>query len=324
MTTQRAAPRSGHDAPGTPWSAPAPGPDSARGSALEPGRRLRSSPQRDRSWRLLITLLGGIVLLLLVLGLTAISVSSWLTSRSFSEIPATTGLGTPSALELTNDLGDVQILRSADVDEVTLAFVEDGSTALPAADATAHAAVDRTGGADAPRITVRQPGGPTAVPWESDTRDLLLLIPNDLDLSLDLTSSVGDVDATGRFSTLAVTSEVGDVRLASVTAPDGLTVTSDVGDVEVELEGPTPDAVEVTTSVGNAYLLLPVDARGDMTVRSDMGDIELTAPGTTQWSITASAELGERSVDPSFTRDTGDSVGTLTVISEVGNVTISR
>ncbi|MFC5296871.1 MAG: DUF4097 family beta strand repeat-containing protein [Brachybacterium tyrofermentans] len=330
MTTLQSASRPPHGPGAAPRPDPAPGPgsaagpDSARGSVLEPGRRLSPSPQGDRSWRLLITLLGAIVLLLLLLGLTAVSVSSWLTTRSFSEIPATTGLGTPSALELTNDLGDVHVLRSADVDEVTLAFVEEGSTTLPADGATAQASIDRTGGADAPSIAVRQPGGPAVIPWENDTRDLLLLVPNDLDLSLDLTSTVGDVDATGSFSSLAVASEVGDVRLASVAAPGGLTVTSDVGDVEVELEGPTPDAVEVTTSVGNADLLLPVDASGDVAVSSELGDVYLTAPGTTQWSVTASTELGERSVDPSFTARTGDEVGTLTVTSELGNVTVSR
>lgn len=296
----------------------------ARGSVLEPGRRLSPSPQRDRSWRLLITLLGAIVLILLLLGLTAISVSSWLSSRGFTDISATTGLGTPSTLELTNDVGDVHVLHTADVDEVTLAFVDDGSTALPGADATVRADVARTGDTDSSRVEVSQPGGPAVVPWEHDTHDLLLLIPEDHDLSLDLTSSVGDIDATGRYSSLAVTSDVGDVRLASVSAPGGLTATSEVGDVEIELEGPTPDTVEVTTGVGDVYLLLPVDASGDVTARSDLGTIDLTAPGTGRWTVTASADLGERIVDPSLAAGDQDPVGTLTVTSEVGDVTVSR
>lgn len=307
MTTTLPAPRTPHN-----------------GSALEPGRQLSPSPRNDGSWRLLLTLLGAAVLVLLLLGMGTLSVSSWFSARSYAMVPSTTELGNPDSLSLTSDLGDVRVEHSAAVDQVTLALVENGMTELPAAGEEARARIDQRGDAGSPHVAVNQPDGPSAIPWEDQYRDLLLLIPAGHELTLEIASSFGDVDAEGAFSTLAVASEVGDIRLASITAPGGLTVTSDVGDVEVELAGPAPDAVEVTTSVGNADLLLPVDASGDVTVRSDMGDIDLTAPGTTQWSITASTELGERSVDPSFTSRTGDEVGTLTVTSEVGNVTVSR
>lgn len=321
MTTTLPAPHAPRDRSGPTR------PETSGSSTLEPGRRLSPSPGSDRPWRLLLTLLGAGVVVLLLLAMGTLSMSGWLAARSYTVVPATTELGTPDSLGLTSDLGDIHVEHSDQVDQVTLALVENGRTELPAEGDEARARIDLRGDAESSLVDVDQPDGPSAIPWEDQHRNLVLLIPAGHDLTLEITSSVGDVDADGAFSALSVAADVGDVQLDSVSAPGGLTVTSDVGDVEVEVAAPTPDAVEVTTSVGNIDLLLPEDAGGDVTARSDMGDIDVTAPGVTQWSITARTAIGEQNVDSSLTADdstTEDSVGRLTAISEMGNVTISR
>lgn len=321
MTTTRPAALTSRGGSGPPR------PEAPGSSSLEPGRRLSPSPRSDGPWRLLLTLLGGGVVVLLLLAMGTVSMSSWLAARSYTVVPATTELGTPDSLGLTSDLGDIHVEHSDQVDQVTLALVENGKTELPAEGEEARARIDLRGDAESSLVDVDQPDGPSAIPWEDQYRNLVLLIPAGHDLTLEITSRTGDVDTDGAYSALSVATETGNVHLDSVSAPGGLTVTSDVGDVEVEVAAPMPEAVEVTTSVGNVDLLLPEDAGGDVTARSEVGDIDVTAPGATQWSVTARTAIGEQSVDSSLTADastTEDSVGRLTAISEMGNVTISR
>lgn len=318
MTTMLPAPRTPHNGSG------AHRPDTTARSFLEPGRRLSPSPRGDRPLRLLLTLLGAAVLVLLLLGMGTLSVSSWLSARGYTMVPATTELGTPSSLSLSNDVGDVRVEHSTEVDQVTLALVESGATGLPPGGDQVRARLDRSGDGESAQVDVNQPDGPGAIPWQDVHRDLLLLVPSGHELALDITSTVGDVDAEGEFSALSVSSEVGDVRLAYITAPDGLTATSDVGDLEVELESPTPKAVDLSTSVGGIDLLLPMDAGGEMTARSELGYIDITAPGSGRWVVDARSELGDAQVDPSMSAGSGAAVGTLTATSEVGDVTIMR
>lgn len=316
MTTTRSAP--------LPDLGPAGPPAPDRTPQRVPARRLYPSPRHDRPLRRLITVLGALVLVLVLVGLAAVTVSSWYSARGFSDVPATTELGSPATLTLDSDIGEIRVLHSPDVDQVTLALVVDGSSALPAPGTEARASITQEGEGASRTVQVRQPSGPTAVPWEQEHRDLLLVIPADHELALVVDSSYGDIDADGSFTSLDVHAEVGDVRLASVTAPDGLTVTGDLGDVEIELEGPTPESLAVTSSVGDVDVLLPVDARGDVDIRSEVGDIELVAPGSGRWAVDAQSELGARTVDPALSSASGEILGSLTVHSEVGNVTVSR
>ena len=317
MTTTRSAPL-----PDLGPAEVAPTPD--RTAQRVPARRLSPSPQKDRPLRLLITVLGAIVLVLVLVGLAAVSVSSWYSARGFSDVPATTELGSPATLTLDSDIGEIRVLRSPDVSQVTLALVKDGSTALPSPGTVARASITQQGEDASRTVQVRQPTGPTAGPWEQEHHDLLLMIPADHQLALRIDSSYGDIDADGSFTSIDVRAEVGDIRLTSVTAPDGLTVDANLGDVEIELEGPTPEALEVTSSLGDVDVLLPVDARGDVDIRSEMGDIDLVAPGSGRWAVDAQSELGSRTVDPALSNASGEILGSLTVRSEIGNVTVSR
>lgn len=302
---------------------PAPRPEADRSPLYEPGRRLSPRPEDDRPWRTVIVLIAAVVVGLTLLAFAAATTTSWMEGRSFSDVPATTELGAPTSLTLATGVADVRVLASSDVDQVTMALVDEGVTALPAPGTEVRARISQQGEAATPVLEVRQPERFAALPWLPERLDILVLVPVGHALALDLTTEVGDVRADGDFSAVSVRTEVGDIRLAPVSAPGGLTVDSDVGDVEIELEDPAPATVDITTAVGNVDLLLPTDAGGAVTVTSDVGEVDITAPGTGTWRLDASSELGTVEVDPSLTGG-GDKSGTLTVTSEVGHVTITR
>lgn len=318
MTTTLPAPRAAGE---TPLSSQ---PASSPGTLVQPGRRLSPDPGSDRPWRIALTLLGAAFLAALLLFLAAITATSWLTGRSYSEVPATVELGAAESLSVTSEIGNARVLHSADVDQVTVALVEEDATSPPPAGAEVRARFTQRGSAQAPVVDVDQPEGYGPVPWQNEAHDVLVLVPEGHELALDLTSSVGDVRADGEFSALDITAQVGDVQLAPVTAPEGLRVSSDLGSIEIELAGTPPAAIDLTSSVGDIDLLLPSDAGGDVNVASDLGSIDISAPGSGRWSVDAAAEVGELKVDPSLTGATGPALGTFTVTSEVGDVTLTR
>ncbi|WP_193106247.1 DUF4097 family beta strand repeat-containing protein [Brachybacterium sp. FME24] len=302
----------------------APLPPGSPGSLLEPGRRLSPDPRDDRPWRIALTVLGAAFLVVLLLFLAAITATSWITGRSYSEVPATVHLGAPDSLALTSEIGNVRVLHSADVDQVTVALVENEATTPPPAGTEVRARVEQQGSAQARVVDVDQPDGYGPVPWQHDAYDVLVLVPEGHELALELTSSVGNIRADGEFSALDITAHVGDVQLAPVAAPEGLRVSSDLGHIEMELVGTPPAAIDVTSSVGDIDLLLPSDAGGDVHVASDLGSIGVSAPGSGRWNVDATSELGGLNVDPSLTGASGPALGTLTVTSEVGDVAITR
>lgn len=299
-------------------------PSPRRGTVQEPGRRLTPSPHRDRGWRTLITLLGAVVLVLALLALAAASVTGWWLGRGYDDVPATLELGTPESLTVSSGVGDVQVLASSDVEEVTLSLVEDGATSLPAPDATARARITQHGGATAPVVDVRQSDGYGPVPWQDEHQDVLLLVPLGHRLALDLTTDVGEIRADGDFSALALTSSVGDVRLDEVSVADSLTVRADVGDVDASLSGAAPTSAEVTAAVGNVEMRLPADAESDVRIDAELGDVEVSLPGTGRWEVEARTELGEARIEPDVAGAPGPAVGALTVTSEMGDLYIGR
>lgn len=299
-------------------------PPSAPGPLLVPGRRLDPSPLGDRRLRRVTTLVGAGIVLLVVLGLALASTTTWLAGRGFTAVPATTGLGTPSSLILTSGTGTVRALPSGAVDELTLALVAPGSTTLPAADAQVPAKVTRTARAEGTRVEVHQPGRSFDPPWSDGTQDVLLLVPTDLDLALEVHAGVGDVLVDGEFTALEVHADVGDLRLGPLSAPGGVSATVATGDIELELGSPAPAAVDLTTAIGDIDVLLPTDAEGRVSLASDLGDIRVAAPGTARWEVRADSELGEVRTEPGLAGGTGETVGTLTATTDLGNVDITR
>ncbi|GAA4524755.1 hypothetical protein GCM10023160_16780 [Brachybacterium paraconglomeratum] len=295
-----------------------------QGRLLLPGERLIPSPGRDRPWRVLTVLLGASVVLLLVGGLAVASAANWAAGRGYTEIASTAGLGSPASLRLDSMMGTVQVLPSDDVDEVTLALVEPGATGLPSPqDTTPARLTQNTDSAGTTWVTVAQPQSTVGWPWDDRTRDVLLLVPSGLELSLGIDAGVGDVLVDGTFHALEVRADVGNVVLEPLSVSDTLTVSSEIGEVEIELESPAPAITEITAAVGNVSLQLPTDSSGALDIVSNLGDVSVTAPGTTRWQVDADSELGQVWVDPGVAAGAGDD-GTLSVTADLGDITIER
>lgn len=311
--------------PAPPMQTPQAPPPSPQQPLFLPGQRLIPSPERDRPWRVLTVLLGSAVMLLLVSGLALATGASWASGRGYSEVSATTGLGTPSSLSLTNETGSVRVLPSEEVDEVTLALVDPGATALPAPQETVRARITRGVDAQGSTAAVSQPQRFNGLPWaDPAARDLLLLVPVGHEMSLDLHAEVGNVLVGGEFDTLDVRADVGDLVLGSLTVAESLTATSDVGNIDIELASSAPATVDIDATVGDVALALPVDAGGDVAIFAEIGSVEVTLPGAARWEVTAESELGSVEVDPSLTGGNSAVQGTLTVTSELGGITVTR
>lgn len=289
-----------------------------------PGQRLTPSPERDRPWRVLTVLLGSAVVLLVLVSLSVATAATWMTGRGYSDVPATTGLGAPSSLTMTSDLGTVRVLPSADVEQVTVALVPSGSTALPAPDETVRARITHDSGAQGSAVTVRQPERHLGAPWTSPVRDVLLLVPEGHELALDVRADVGGVGVEGEFASLSVQSDVGDLEIGPVAVAEELAASSQVGDIDVDLTSPAPAEMDLSAAVGDIDLALPADADGDIRVTTELGDVRVALPGAGAWQVDARSELGEVTIDPSFTgrRDAGD--GSLTITSDLGDITVTR
>jgi len=305
-------------------AAPATPPQGRDSLPLEPARRLSPTPGPDRAWRVALTVIAAVVLVLALVGLATSSVAGWAMSRSFSEVPATTALGQAGSLTLTTDVADIRVVHSDQAEEVAVALVPEGATTVPAEGTRVRARVDVRGEAGSPVVDVRQPRSSGPIPWQSDFRDLLVVVPTEHTMELDLSSNVGDIRAQGEFTSLSATSNVGEILLTAVSAPRGVHITADVGDVELDLSDPAPAGVEITSSVGDVEVRLPTDATGDVTITTDIGSASLEAPGTGRWAVDAASEMGEVRTDPDLTRADGPISGNLTVRASVGDVTLTR
>ncbi len=294
------------------------------GPRYDPPRRLSPAPAKDRRWRRLTTLLGGTLVLIAVLALTAGSVASWMSLREFDEVPATLGLGTPRSLSLDVAAGDVRVLPSDAVSEVTLSLVARGTSVPVGPDGRVRAELRRTGGPQHPVVGVDQPHDLSLLPGAGGDRDVLVLVPIGHVLDLELASGTGDLSVAGDFTALHASTEVGDVLLGPVTATEDLSVRTEVGSIDVELLSPGPAAIELSSQLGDIDLRMPVDATSRIGAVTDLGDVVVELPGTELWRVEARTELGEAQIDPGVEGAEGGSVGTLSLISSAGDITVTR
>ncbi|NMA78546.1 MAG: DUF4097 domain-containing protein [Actinomycetales bacterium] len=318
MTTAPPAPpapstRSGHSGASVPQE-----------PLLLPGQRMTPSPGRDRPWRVLTVLAGSAVVLLVLVSLSLATAATWMTSRGYGDVPATTTLGSPESLTLASDIGAITVVPSLEVEEVTVALVAPGSTTLPAPDETVRARITHDTGPQRTALTVSQPERFIGLPWTRTLLDVLLLVPEGHELALDVQADVGDVGIDGEFTSLSVRSDVGDLDIGPVSVAEELVANSAVGDVRVEVASPAPKTVDISAAVGGIDLGLPADADGDVGVRTELGDVRVAIPGTVSWRVSAESELGDVTIDPALTGrgDTGE--GSLTVASELGSITVTR
>ena len=332
MSTTRHSPAHGPGSAGTPAdgralpSAQDPGP----GPLIEPGRQLSPAPGRDRPWRVLTVLLGATVVMLVLLGLAAATTATWLSGRGYAEVPATTALGAPTELSVRNAVGTVRVLPSADVDEVTLALVPEGETTLPGTEQQVRARIQVT---DSPAdgdpsgrtaVEVRQPERYSGLPWTEQPQNVLVLVPADHEMALEVRADVGDLEVDGAFTSLEARTDVGNLRLSDVTAAEGISAQADLGEVDLAVGSPSPPSVDVTAPVGDVALTLPTDASGTVAVATEVGSISVTAPGTNRWQVEAGSDLGDVHVDPGLTRGEGQEVGEISATSDLGSIDISR
>lgn len=302
----------------------APIPPSVPGPMIVPARSLGPVPGRDRLLRGVTTAVGAATVILVVLTLTLLTTATWLAGRGFGEVPTITSLGSPGALTLTSGAGAVRVLPSGDVDQLTLALVEPGSTALPGPDEKAAARISQSTRNGATAVQVQQPARSFGPFWSDGRRDVLVLVPTDLELDLEVRTDVGDVHVDGEFSSLEAHSDAGDLRLGPVTAPGGVSASTDVGAVDIEVGSPAPAAIDVSASVGDVDLLMPTDAAGRVTITSEVGDVEVALPGVSRWQVRARSELGDVDTAPGIVEPDADTAGTLSVTSEIGNIRITR
>lgn len=270
---------------------------------VQPAHRLRPSRRRDRPWRIALPLLAGLVVLALLAGLSTMTAVSWAQQHRFPPAPAVHELGTPRSLELSSRFADVTVERSSEVDQVTLALVPAGSTDLPAAGATARATVDTRTTADRLVATVREPAASGPIPWQSESRDVLVLVPAAQDLRLAVTTEVADVAVDGSYSALSVRTDTGDVDLENIASDGAVSVTSDVGDVDLQMRS------------GNA---------SPLRVRARTGDVSIAVPGQRQYDVTTHTSVGDVQIEPGLQAASGAEAPEISATTDVGDVTISR
>ena len=93
--------------------------------------------------------------------------------------------------------------------------------------------------------------------------------------SVDISSRVGEVSVTGTQGDLAISADVGEVKVRKVSPAKSLRINSRVG--SVEFSGALMPRVdyEITTDVGKISLELPRDSAFILDARSDIGDVRL-------------------------------------------------
>lgn len=309
----------------TPYAPlPAPAPDTPPRHQVDPAHRLDASPRSRRGWRTAVTMIAALFVSLVLLALGAVSMTSWAVQRSYQDVAATYELGTPDSLSLTTHVADVRVASSSEVDQVTLALVEDGSTDVPDAGETVRARVDVTGDATRRSIKVSQPGMNRFGSLLDEHREVLLLVPSDHVMDLEMRADVGRIDASGTFASLEVSADVGDVRLSGVEAPGGIAVHTETGEMSLAPAGPVPGGITVTSTLGDVDVTLPPDAAGDVSVRGEVGEVQVTAPGTGRRVVQATSDVGTVSVDPAFMTAGGDVIGRIDVTTSLGDVSVTR
>lgn len=292
---------------------------------VEPARRLSPDPRPDGPWRVLSAILGALVVVGVVVTMALASLVPWSLDRSLAEVPATRSAGSPASLQVTTDAADVRVQRSDQAQEVSISLVPSGSTVPPAADERVRADVRVTGTAQDPVLDISQGFQGSVLPWgDAGRRDVLIVIPSDLEIPVDLRTSVGDVDVDGGFASLTARSDAGMVRAADISAPGGVRLDSGVGGVQLAMASAEETAVDVRSPLGDVDVRLAPDATGALSISSDVGDVDVRVPGGARWEVEASSESGTSRIDPGVRASGAAAEGRMTISSGLGDVTVAR
>ena len=97
-----------------------------------------------------------------------------------------------------------------------------------------------------------------------------------------------------------------------------------MGSVELAPVASVPGGITVTSSLGDVDIALPLDAEGDVTVTNDVGEVSMTAPGTARRVVRAGSDVGTVDVDPAFLTGEGEVIGTVSITTSLGDISVSR
>ncbi|WBL19758.1 hypothetical protein [Citricoccus sp. NR2] len=266
-----------------------------------------TDPTNARSTRITITVIAALTVLLSLGGLGASSIAAAVDRADFEEIPLRQSIGTPTSLDLDSGVGSVRVQVSEAVDEIELGLVDRGSTTLTDTDETTQGhweiSEEGTGSNAETSVTLQRPNFQGNIGWAlGDSLDLLVVIPTELSESLDLSvrNSVGNIEASGSFERLHVSTNVGNINLPAVSASEEIVAQGQVGQLQIGLTE---------------------DHRADVIARLDVGNVDVTVPCCEAWSVRATNEVGELDVDSDLREGSGP---TIVARTNVGDVTVER
>jgi hypothetical protein len=189
---------------------------------------------------------------------------------------------------LKGDVGDVTLVSSDTVSEITAAVhvVGKGTTQAKAQEVLDHLEIvfrydaDRPGlliaGVELPRMYSKNPYG-AEVDWE-------IVMPSGV--SIDLSTDVGDVDATGFVLGARASADVGDITLTDCRGD--VDAHTDVGDIRVSTDG----AINAKSDVGDVRITLLGGNAGDLIASTDVGDVVVDIPVDRVGHVHASTDIG--------------------------------
>lgn len=189
---------------------------------------------------------------------------------------------------LSNDVGDVVLVASDDVSEITAAVqvTGKGTSTARAREVLDHLTLvleyDKSEGGllvarvDVPKKYTKYPYA-AAVDWE-------IVMPTGV--ALELNTDVGDIEARGFVAGADVRSDVGDIELVDMRG--GVTVKSDVGDITIIADG----EIVADSDVGDISVTVVDGSTGDVIARSDVGDVLIEFPMDRVGHIHARTDVG--------------------------------
>ncbi len=246
----------------------------------------------------------GRTVVLIVAGVVVASMIVWLAVGAVRTLTRPDASGTFEiedrfdSVVLDSDLADVRIAYG-DVDRGELTFRQ--------GDSRERLELDHEVRGETLHVSLRQVREfwMPRLPWFGDVDpQLQLVLPASLEresVTLDVSTDMGDVDASGAFATVVARSDVGDIELRG--SAESLDVHTDVG--EIDLAGFSTDGeLAANSGVGDVTLELEALPSG-IAVETDTGEVHVNLPEG-RYAVSTNTSVGDVEVevrnDPSATR----------------------
>jgi hypothetical protein len=255
-------------------------------------RRERQRPSR------LVLIFGGLLLALAMVCACGAAASGVVAALEYGSVPATAShtqtfavAGTPTLI-VQSDAADVNVTVGS-ANQVTVAW---SATIRSIAHSFAQQALDQISVTESQtgntiRVSIKVPPFKWPPAYLNRGLDFNVSVPAAANLAL--TTSAGDMSATGISGVFNLQTSAGSVTVDSGTMDSGSSIRSDAGDVQlsqVNLLG----IIGIHTNVG-AVTGSPValTGGGDVTIGSNVGDVRLTLPHDTSAHVSATTDIGD-------------------------------